>query len=71
MPVLKGKVITPQEAISKGLCPETGKSLKGVNIEHHIQNTWHGELGPEAKERVAMLRDFAKENPAMAEEEAD
>lgn len=71
MPLFKGKEISPQAAIDKGLCPETGKSLKGVNIEHHIQNTWHGELGDAAKERIAMLRAYATLHPEFAEEEAE
>lgn len=70
MPLVNGKEITPDAAIALGLCPETGISLKGVHILHHIQRLWgnfdrHEKKSVEAMRRMALLRQFAKDNPDL------
>jgi len=62
MPLSNGKVITPEEAIKKGLCPETGESLKGDDIEARIARLWPGQKSVEAVQRIDMLRGYAKNN---------
>lgn len=65
MPLINGKLLTPDEAIAQDRCPETGIDLKGVNIAHHIARTWsapfpNGKDGDEGRRRVQLLRDWAK-----------
>ena len=61
MPMVKGKSVQPADAIRQGLCPETGEPLKGIDIEDRIRSLWPGERSKEAVERIAMLRDYAKQ----------
>jgi hypothetical protein len=65
MPLVNGKLITPDDAIANGFCPETGISLRGVNIEEHISRTWKAQpaadpSGDEPRRRMQLLRDFKK-----------
>jgi len=63
MPFSKGKLLTDAEAILIGLCPETGKVLADIeDIEAHIAQLWPGARSPEAVNRIAMIRDWAKSN---------
>ncbi len=62
MPNVKGKHITPAEAIKQGLCPETGEALEGDDIEARIARLWPGQKSPEAIERIDMLRAYAKDH---------
>lgn len=62
MPMIKGKHMEPADAAKRGLCPETGIDLNGVDIEDHIRSLWPGARSPEAVERIAMLRNYAKQS---------
>jgi hypothetical protein len=68
MPLVNGKLLTPDDAIAQGLCPETGVDLYGVNIEDHITRLWgtheRQELrNPEVFRRQQLLRDYATAHP--------
>lgn len=65
MPLVNGELITPDEAISHDLCPETGQPLKGVNIGDHIARLWRAPIDPgppgdEPRRRIKLLKEWAK-----------
>ena len=69
MPLHKGNNIADEVAFEKGLCPETGKPMADIeDMEAHILNLWPGMKSPEAEKRIAMLRDYRKEHPFVADE---
>lgn len=65
MPIVNGTVMSPDDAIAAGLCPETGIPLAGVNIADHIRRTWQSAIDPgppgdEPRRRIKMLKDWTK-----------
>lgn len=69
---LTGEHISPDDAIAKGLCPETGRDLSGINdIESHIKSLWPRGGSPEAERRIALLRAFDKKRATESAKETD
>lgn len=71
MPEVDGKVITPAEAASRGLCPECGCSFEGKSIAAHRADHFARldlERAPalEARKRDRMLADMAAKQEAAA-----
>lgn len=67
MPLHEGTEITPDDAISQGLCPECAADLKKVNPIAHRREHWtapppRGHYGDEARRRIKMFDDFIKRN---------
>jgi hypothetical protein len=67
MPYVNGKLITPDEAIAKGLCPETGVDLRTVNPIAQLNRLWQtapkdDRRGAEALRRRELLQNFIKEH---------
>ncbi len=67
MPLYKGKNISDEAAVAKGLCPETSKPLADIeDMENHITKLWPKDKSPEAVKRIDMLREHRKQNPYVA-----
>jgi hypothetical protein len=67
MPLIKGKVVTPDEAMAQGCCPECGVDLKTVNPIAERASHWkrrpnNDADGEEGLRRMAMLDDFIVKN---------
>jgi len=67
MPLADGKLITAEEALKRGLSPETGRDLKAVNPIAELNNLWKAPIpldkrGDKARERKAMLEKFIADN---------
>jgi hypothetical protein len=60
MPFVDNVLLTPEEAIAADRCPETGISLKGVNITDHIARLWPLGRSEEAQRRIGMLEAYAQ-----------
>lgn len=63
MPIVQGKIITPDEAMAMNLCPECGVDLTTVNPIAHRNSHWLTQpkldrRGAEALRRRTMLDDF-------------
>lgn len=67
MPLHEAKLITPDEAISQGLCPECAANLRKVNPIAHRREHWRaapprGHYGDEGRRRMAMFDKFIADN---------
>lgn len=67
MPLVHDKLITPEDALKQGLCPECGRDLKLSNPIAELASHWKSEpplnkSGDKARERSAMLRQFITDN---------
>ena len=67
MPIVDGKLITPEEALKRGLSPETGRDLKTVNPIAELNSLWKAPIpldkrGDGARKRKAMLEKFIADN---------
>lgn len=62
--------LKPEEAIARGLCPETGIALATVNVQDHITRLWPKLRSDEAVARINLLTKWEQENakPAPAPE---
>jgi hypothetical protein len=66
--------MSPAARASKGLCPECGEALEGVDVLVHRDSHWPRpdrltELHAEAKARFRMLTEYAKTHaPTGAQE---
>jgi len=65
MPVVNGKLITPDAAIAQELCPECGVSLKTTNAIAELNSHWQapipkGRPGAEPLRRQALLQGYIK-----------
>lgn len=74
MPYVNGKLVSPDDAIKEGCCPETGQPLAGVNIEAHIHALWphldqNDPNHAEALRRANLLREFAKSQTAGSQQQ--
>ena len=62
MPIVNGKVITPDEAFQQRKCPECGIDLNQVNVVGHINEHWPRGFDPldraqdEGRRRMDMLK---------------
>jgi hypothetical protein len=68
MPIVNGKMLTPDEAIAQNRCPECGVDLTKVNPIAHSKAHWRvpprdDRYGREGLRRQKLLQDFiAKHN---------
>lgn len=67
MPIVDGKILTPDEAIAANRCPECGADLTKVNPIAELNSHWHveppkGHRGDEARRREKLLTDFIDKN---------
>ena len=67
MPLVKGKLVTPEAAIAQNLCPECGVDLTKVNPIAELKSHWHAQprdnrQGAEALRRQNLLKDFIAKN---------
>lgn len=67
MPLFEGKLITPDEAIAKNLCPECAEDLTKVNPIGHFNRHWltqpkRDKRGQEATRRIKLMTDFIATN---------
>jgi hypothetical protein len=66
-----GKAIAPDVLAARGMCPETGIDLNGVDMETHIRNLWPGARSTEAERRIELIRAYRRRVDALhAEREA-
>jgi hypothetical protein len=71
MPLYKGVDIPPEEAIGQDLCPECGRDIKELDIEHEVFRHWPlppppGPAGDEARKRIALMVDYHDKRKANA-----
>jgi len=59
--------LTPQQAIERDLCPETGVPLAEVNIPDHIARLWPKDRSPEAVARIGLLNDWQAKHTKAAD----
>ena len=67
MPMVKGKLLTPDEAIEQDLCPECGASLLDANPIGHRNTHWFTQpradrKGAEALRRIALFDEYIQRN---------
>jgi hypothetical protein len=67
MPFHKGKLITPDEAITQDLCPECAEDLTQVNPIGHFNRHWltspkKDKRGAEAARRITLMQEFITTN---------
>ena len=67
MPLVAGKLITPEAAIAQGLCPECGVDLKKSNPIAELASHWkttppNDKRGDKARARKALLEKFISDN---------
>jgi len=65
MPMVKGKLLTPDEAIEQDLCPECGVSLLDQNPIGHRNTHWltqprNDKRGTEALRRIALFDEYIR-----------
>lgn len=70
MPLVAGKLATPDEAIAKDLCPECGADLTKESPIAHRNTHWkasppQGPRGNEARHRMELLDDFIAKNKVV------
>ncbi|MGA7885879.1 MAG: hypothetical protein WCA44_09060 [Acidobacteriaceae bacterium] len=63
MPLVDGKLMSAQDALAKGLCPECGADFKTENAIAHLNSHWQGFIpvdkrGDKARQRQAMLQKY-------------
>jgi hypothetical protein len=71
MPLVKGQLETPDDAIAHGFCPECGKDLAEGNPAAHRRTHWMApppadESGDEARRRMALFDGYVKGQEAKA-----
>jgi hypothetical protein len=64
MPNVDGKLLSPDEAIGRGLCPECGVRLDPGTAPHHAQGHWgtdpnSSRLSDEGRQRFNLILEFA------------
>jgi len=70
MPLVKGKLVTPEAALAAGLCPECGDSFKDADPVAHENMHWKAPVpvdkrGDKTRARQAMLAKYiAEKKPA-------
>lgn len=67
MPLFEGKLITPDDAIARDLCPECAEDLTKVNPIGHFNRHWltqpkRDKRGQEATRRIKLMTDFIATN---------
>lgn len=67
MPLKDGEYISPDDAISKGLCPECAADLTKINAIAHRASHWYKMPnddfdGQEGRRRMKMLDDYIVEH---------
>ena len=62
--------LSPEDAIARDLCPETGVPLASVNVQDHIVRLWPKGRSDEAIKRIGLLTKWetAQKNPEAAEQ---
>ena len=63
--------LTPEAAIARDLCPETGVALAELNIPDHILRLWPKDRSAEAVSRINLLTDWQTKHAKPAEPEAN
>jgi hypothetical protein len=63
MPLVDGKLVTPEAALAKGLCPECGDNFKDSNAVAHFNIHWKTEppndkRGDKCRARRLMLTKY-------------
>ena len=58
--------LTPEQAIARDLCPETGAPLADLNIQDHITRLWPKGRSDEAIARIGMLNKWETDHAAKA-----
>lgn len=76
MPTVNARLISPQDALAKDLCPECGHDLKVESAISHLNRHWErepnaGSDGDEARSRRQMLRDYIKANDIRPSHEVE
>jgi hypothetical protein len=70
MPIVNGRNISGDEALSLGRCPECGELLERDTARSHAENHWFSsnpndpKLSEEAQRRFKLILDFAQSKPA-------
>lgn len=59
MPIVDGKIISPDDALAQNRCPECGVDFKRVSARGHRQRHWraqppNGPDGEEGRRRIAL-----------------
>jgi hypothetical protein len=67
MPLVDGKLMTADDALAKGLCPECGHDFKLENPIAHLNTHWKAPIpldkrGDKARLRMAMLQKHVTDN---------
>jgi hypothetical protein len=67
MPLIDGKLVSPDDAMKAGRCPECGADLRVVNPIAHRRSHWQrmpnaDRLGEEGLRRMAMFDEFIAAN---------
>jgi hypothetical protein len=67
MPLVNGKVMSPDDAMAAGRCPECGVDLRESNPIAHRRSHWKrqppwGVDGDEARRRMVMFDKFIADN---------
>lgn len=70
-PLVDGHSLTPEEAIANHRCPETGRSLRGIDVRAHCSDLYpfidpNNPLYDEARKRQKLLLDYAARQDAAA-----
>jgi hypothetical protein len=63
MPIVDGKLIEPDDAIHRGLCPECGAQITPRTALAHARSHWNpdrSDLSEEARRRFNLLREFSE-----------
>lgn len=59
--------LSPEEAVARDLCPETGVPLADVSIQEHITRLWPKTRSDEAVKRIDLLNKWETEHAQPAE----
>jgi hypothetical protein len=68
MPMVDGELVSPDDAIRRGMCPECGVALRSEAARSHAESHWgpHADdtrLSNEARRRFNLILDFARAEP--------
>ena len=66
MPRVNDQDLTPDEAVAKDLCPETGRLLATVNPEEWVNALWPHGMSEEAARRRKLIMDWHAAHPKPA-----
>lgn len=63
MPIVDGKIISPDEALARHRCPECGADFKTVSAQGHRQRHWrsqppNGPDGDEGRRRMKLYDEY-------------